>query len=269
MDTNLLQRHFSKIGARLKIESAAPRRNSLRNASVLLDIQRDKLGEFFELRVAPAATSEVEVLQTQPSDQHLLLLVREDGDKSKFLCGHDERHWFVAAIPESAAVGTVTQAKDSLKPAPVRRAEAATRVRGKARQSRKNAAFVRQGEWFFLPAPRLQVDAKSILRNEPLSRGNGSKAHWVDECYRYGGESVYVCSRHPAGLSTRTYAELLSRKPSAAKWDWREMKRNASVFVRGRIRHADHQTITLHDWHQVQMNTENQSQAMRNVAFLD
>ena len=47
------------------------------------------------------------------------------------------------------------------------------------------------------------------------------------------------------------------------------MQRNPGVYVRGRIRHPDHATITLHGWHQVVMNTENESQAMRNVAFLD
>jgi len=47
------------------------------------------------------------------------------------------------------------------------------------------------------------------------------------------------------------------------------MQRNPGVYVHGRIRHSDHATITLHGWHQVVMNTENESQAMRNVAFLD
>jgi hypothetical protein len=47
------------------------------------------------------------------------------------------------------------------------------------------------------------------------------------------------------------------------------MRRNASVYVRGHIRHADHKTIILHGWHRVLMNTENQAKAMRNVAFLD
>ena len=46
------------------------------------------------------------------------------------------------------------------------------------------------------------------------------------------------------------------------------MRHNAEVYVRGRIRTADHRTITLHDWHRVLMNTKNQSRAMRNVAFL-
>lgn len=47
------------------------------------------------------------------------------------------------------------------------------------------------------------------------------------------------------------------------------MRRDAGVYVRGRVRHADHRTIALQCWHKVLMNTENQSRAMRNVAFLD
>ena len=47
------------------------------------------------------------------------------------------------------------------------------------------------------------------------------------------------------------------------------MRRNPGVYVRGRVRHADHATITLHGWHRVLMNTEGQSKAMRNVPFLD
>ncbi|MFO0960881.1 MAG: hypothetical protein U0800_26160 [Isosphaeraceae bacterium] len=36
------------------------------------------------------------MLDVQPADRHLLLMFREGEQKSKFLCGHDER-WFVAA----------------------------------------------------------------------------------------------------------------------------------------------------------------------------
>jgi hypothetical protein len=46
-------------------------------------------------------------------------------EKSKFLCGHDERHWFVAAIPSSerrtsrskwrsAGATSITSASDSV-----------------------------------------------------------------------------------------------------------------------------------------------------------
>jgi len=47
------------------------------------------------------------------------------------------------------------------------------------------------------------------------------------------------------------------------------MVRNARVYVKGAIRHPDHATIHLPYWHQVVMNTETQSRAMAEVAFLD
>ena len=53
------------------------------------------------------------------------------------------------------------------------------------------------------------------------------------------------------------------------KWNWQVMRRNSEVYVKGRIRHPDHQTLVLPDWHRVVMNTENQSRAMQHVAFLD
>ncbi len=57
--------------------------------------------------------------------------------------------------------------------------------------------------------------------------------------------------------------------PKAKGWRWRTMRRNPGVYVRGRIRHPDHATVTLHGWHRVVMNTEGQSRAMQHVAFLD
>ena len=46
-------------------------------------------------------------------------------------------------------------------------------------------------------------------------------------------------------------------------------RRNMRVLARGRVSHPDHKTIVLDGWHSVHMNTENQSQAMRFVAFID
>ena len=45
--------------------------------------------------------------------------------------------------------------------------------------------------------------------------------------------------------------------------------RDARVYVTGAIRHKDHATVWLTDWHEVVMNTETQAKAMRHVAFLD
>ncbi len=268
MDTKLLDMKFARIGARLKVAGRPARRG--RTAGVVsLDVRADRKGEFFEVVQPPGAGAEVAVLDVRPADRHLLLLVRDGKDKSKFLCGHDERHWFVAAIPESAPVGTVEQAKEALKPAEVQAAQARKGLRAEARRRRKNAAYRRQGEWFFLPVADMAVDAKSVLRDEPLARGNGGKPHWAEFCYRTGGEAVHVCARYPNGVTTGQYRDILKANAKAASWDWRMMLRNAGVFVRGRIRHPDHATITLHGWHRVVMNTEGQSRAMKNVAFLD
>ena len=268
MNAILLDNKFARMGARLKVADRPSRRTRTAGA-VSLDVQADRAGEFFEIVRRPDADAEVVVLDVQPADRHLLLLVRENGEKHKFLCGHDERHWFVAGIPEAAPIGTVRQAKEALKPAEVRAAQARRGLRAEARNRRKNSAYRRQGEWFFLPAPGLAVDEKLVLREEPLRRGNGGKPHWAEFCYRTGGETVYVCSRRPNGVSVAAYQSILAGNPKAKGWGWRTMQRNPGVYVRGRIRHADHATITLHGWHRVLMNTENQSRAMRNVAFLD
>lgn len=267
MDTNLLDSKFARIGARLKVADH-PSRSTHTTGVVSLDVQTDSHGEFFEIVRQPGA-AEVAVLDIQPADRHLLLLVREDGEKHKYLCGHDERHFFVAAIPESAPVGTVRQAKEALKPAEVQTAQARKGLRAKVRNRRKNAAYIRQGEWFFLPAPDLAVSEKLVLPNEPLSRGRGSKPHVMEFCYRTGGEAVFVCSRYPNGVTEAEYKRILSSNPKAKRWGWRSMRRNPGVFARGRVRHADHATITLRCWHRVQMNTENRAKAMANVAFLD
>jgi hypothetical protein len=261
MDTNFLGRKFVQIGARLKLAGRA-------RSGVTLDIQTDRRGEFFAIAPPLRSEASVEVLDVQPADRHLLLLVREQDAKHKFLCGHDERHWFVAAIPELAPVGTVRQAKEALKPREVVSAQNRAKLAGRKRERRKNAAYFRQGEWFFLPYPDLVVDEVLVLGNEPLQRGGG-KPHWAEFCYRSGGQTVHVCARHPNGVTPHEYRRILQHVPAAKKWDWRIMRRNPGVYVRGRIRHADHKTILLRCWHQVVMNTEHQARAMRNVAFLD
>ena len=62
---------------------------------------------------------------------------------------------------------------------------------------------------------------------------------------------------------------ILSRNPRARHWGWRVMRLNPGVYVRGRIRPPDHNTITLQAWHRVVMNTEHFAVAMKHVAFLD
>jgi hypothetical protein len=199
----------------------------------------------------------------------LLLFVRKPGDMpqlDRFLCGHDEREWFVAAVPGGAS--SVRQAMDALQPAGVRDALTRNHVSSRKRYARKNRAFRRQGEWFFVPEPNFVPDEKLILRNEPLRRGAG-KPHLVEQLFRTGGESVHVCRQHPNGILGKEYRELLRANPQAASWGWRVMRRNPNVYALGAVRHSDHATIMLPFWHRVLMNTETQSRTMERVAFLD
>jgi hypothetical protein len=269
MDTSNLQIKFARMGARIKVADRLARRRRVASGVISLNVGEDQDGEYFEIVRSPLADPEVAVLDVETADRHLLLLARDGGEKQKFLCGHDERHWFVAAIPESAAVGTVRQAKEALKPTEVQAAQSRQGLRAKARNRRKNAAYRRQGEWFFLPEPGLRVKESLVLRDEPIRRGDSGKPHWVEFCYRTGGESVYVCPRHPNGVSAHEYRLILTANPRSQAWGWRLMRRNVAVYVRGQVRHADHKTIVLHDWHRVLLNTEGQAAAARNVAFLD
>lgn len=266
MEARLLERHFAKIGARAKLRTDK-RRNG--TGGVSIDIGTDRLGEFFDIAVGEPEPDELNVVDAEPRLRHLVLMSRESDGKHKFLCGHDERHWFVAAVPDAAAVSNVATAMEALKPAEVQWRQRRLNVKPRKRNRRRNEAFVRQGEWFFVPVDfNLRPDKNLILRNEPLRRGGG-KPHYVEELYRFGGETVYINSRFPNGLTQAQYERAISREPKLRRLPWGIQRRNPSVCVRGKVRHADHKTIVLADWHRVLMNTETQSIAMRHVAFID
>lgn len=274
MNLNDLGKHFEWIGARARVVQmpatlgwwTRQRREPLR-----IDILNDRRGEYFCLAVTEDAP-EVEVLQTAPKDRHLLLYAQ---DGRRFLCGHDERHWFVAGIEQR--VSTVAAAKQSLIP---------QALRHRARQMpyaevnrRKNALYVRQGEWFFVPVNvpvnvsgdvlgnatgDIDVPENLILRNEPLQRTPRSKPHIVQELYRQGGETVYIVSGR--AYSEREFRRLRQSIPDVDVRPSRTMVRNPSVYARGTVRHADHATIRLDGWHQVFLNAEMTTSA---IAFLD
>ena len=268
MGMHQIERQFTRIGARAKIHPPVVNRWT-KVEGVSIDIGNDTEGEFFDISVERPVLADTRVLDVQPSLRHLLLMSDQNDGKHKFLCGHDERHWFVAAVPERAAVSTVKTAFEALKPPAVRSLENRLGVKPRKRNRRRNEAFVRQGEWFFVPVenPGL-VDERWVLRNEPIARAGG-KPHICEELVRQGGQLVYVSSQHPNGLTEGQRRRLISRKPELRHLHWVAQRRNPSVFVRGRVRHPDHKTIILNGWHQVMMNTENESLEMRLVAFID
>lgn len=259
-----LERDFQKIGARVQVvrNGARTRRDAL---PFRVDLLSDRNGEVFDIRAS--ADQQFLVVDARPRERHLLLLVRDGGLKHKFLCGHDERHWFVAAVP-GASVKDVPSAKEALKPRLAMDEEIRRGLRSRERGRRRNRAWVRQGEWFFIPAPAMNPPAESVLKREPIRRGAG-KPHRCEFLSRERGELVYVNRSNPNGLTEDQFAALCRRDPGARRRPWRLMTRNARVFVRGRVWHPDHATVLLEGWHRVEMNRESEAPAMRHVAFLD
>ena len=112
------------MGARLNVRELPSRwsqgnRQWIDPTDYALDIRRNGSKEFFELRVPTHLSNmlDVNVVQSEPKERHLLLFVRKHGGKpqlDRFLCGHDEREWFVAAVPGGAS--SVRQAMDALQP---------------------------------------------------------------------------------------------------------------------------------------------------------
>jgi hypothetical protein len=263
MDNESLKRQFAGIGARVKVGEA--RVNRWRNDAGI-NIGVDVQGEFFDIKIDSDDPRDYRVIDLRPEQRHLLLM--SENDKAKFLCGFDERHWFVCAVP-GEGVASVRSAMEALQPAEVRQAAQTQVKRAKNRLRRRNEAFVRQGEWFFIPEPSLAVEESFVRRNEPLSRGGGSKAHMCQYAYRTAGEMVMVCGNYPAGVPMRSYEKILRNNPKAQKWNWGQMRRNAEVYVRGRVWHPDHKTVVLRCWHRVFMNTEHLAPGRSNVTFLD
>jgi hypothetical protein len=213
MDTNL-QDAFHALGAEVQL---ATQRDWWKQSFEIDVVMRAKR-ECFELRSPTGDTITAEPIDVRPKQRHLVLDVTgwRLPISGRYLCGHDERHWFVAEVPFSRQTQTVRGAMEALKPAAILREQRRHGLRRRLHR-RKTAAYVRQGEWFFVPHPNLAVVADRVQMRGQLRRGQG--------------------------------------KPHTAEWLYRTAD-GQQVYVRGRVQHADHQTIVFEDWHRVFQNTE-------------
>src|SRR5688572_1253427 len=141
---------FEAIGAQLEIAN--------RGNVFSIDIGRRNSREVYRIGYPTSDSVVAEALDVKPALQHLVLDVSgwRLPISGRFLCGHDEQHWFVASLPLHRRTITVHGAMEALKPAVVRREQERKRVRHRLHR-RKTAAYVRQGEWFFLPRPMMHV----------------------------------------------------------------------------------------------------------------
>lgn len=255
---------FEAIGAKARV--ALSNRRRVGREGFTIDIAREKGEEIFDIRRDPNIDMEISVVDKRPGDRHLLLMVKTEERagvpvKTKFLCGHDERHWFVASVNSAAA--DVPRAKESLKPPEV--VEKQT-TKSKKRSRGVRGGVRRQGEWFFIPMKKMKVPANQVLKNEPIRREGGSKPHIVEEVYRVGGSTVYE-GRNGGILSAAEFRSLKARNPVSASL-YRVARADARVFGRGKVRHPDHATVELSCWHQIVPNTEHRY-STRSLRFVD
>jgi hypothetical protein len=281
-----LQRQFALMGADLQVlvrepqtvmvpvdkngrELARTRRARARflqqggGAPFVADIRGTGKREHFQFRINPELLKSIQVVDVDREGRHLLLNVQTLPPKNqnqhtlpdpqKLLMGHDEYHWFIAPVGRSAV--NVAAAKQSLKPEPVQEAQRKVGVKTKHLHKRKQAAFVRQGEWFFMPVPDFVVDPKLILKKEPIRRGRG-KPHICEELYRSGGKAVMVSTHHPNGISMSAYNSLTQKERREQGPIWRQMLENPQAYARGKVTHSDHSTIQLKVWHRIRVNNE-------------
>lgn len=258
MDPYVLKKHFASIGARVKFRALTGTRWRWPGPTdYTLDIGRDRKGQFFDIARASDQAPNLLVLQTVPKERHLVLYAN---DGSRFLCGHDEREWFVAMLRDR--VSTVRDAKRSLMPPEIR--EVAKALPAAKTAKRKNTVFTRQGEWFFLPVDK-EIPEAEIHRKEPLQRDTRSKPHICEELYREGGEMVYQMRPTFRWYTAAELANVRKQHPDAVVVATRI--RNPNVFVRGHVSHPDHATIELRQWHRVYLNGE--FFGSKQVTFLD
>jgi len=258
------------MGAELALSESQTRRTPI----FAIDIKEGKDGEHFEIVGQNIGREDIKILDVEPDIKHLLLMwqERETGTKHKYLCGHDERHWFVAAVPDNpkAAVKNITDAMEALKPEAVKDRERKVGIKGEGRRQRHNEARKRQGEWFFIPVwHSISLKNSPVLKNEPIQRGR-AKPHMCEYMVRDGGVRVHVCRQFPNGLEEKAYKKLLSRDPRAKGYIWTVRIADAKVYAKGKISHPDHETLNLgSQWHEVLMNRENEAPSMKHLRFLD
>jgi hypothetical protein len=177
----------------------------------------------FEARVRKEQVAGRKILRKENNGHFVWVEQFTDSAQRHLLCGMDEQHYFVAQLPFGAS--TVQEAHQALfNPA----AGQAARKAG--------AKLIRQGEWFFVRASVAELKALEpllgkkfpIQRRVAASDGTGAfrrgRAHVADELIRLKDVTAPLVP--------------------------------GSVYVKGKIRHPDHWTLELYEWHRVFGNAE-------------
>ena len=259
-----IQSEFELVGTRAVIRRLDRRDPQSPQRPMAIDVLTDDVGEYFDIQLVRDV--QLQVLDLQPRSRHLLLSASNWVGEDRFLCGHDEYHWFVAALPHQPDVGNVNAAMEALKPDLVKKIEGR---RHKGKRHRKSDVYMRQGEWFFTPCLHASIDHCRVIQNGILRRGFGSKPHICDLLYE-DGEREYGCDRYPRlAFFESEYRHILKTRRKAKQWNWRRLPFNPTRYVKGWINHEDHSPLFLDVWHRVEMNRESNVLAMSQVVYAD
>ena len=269
-----LEKQFSRAGIPIKVSDTGFVRG-LRGASDVTQIDIEVRGQFEQVRCFPGTNSEVKVMNVDKAHQQVVLSVLEPErtfterqsvpwgkrdpetgkryswverttpkEERRLLIGMDERHLFISQMPDDQKPSSVRQAHENLAPAGI----------PGTKKRRKKEKIIRQGEFFFVPCTQEEIklikdrikltgtEKKAALGSDGQGRGVRGKPHRVKERIRINIKS------EDDFRDVRGVRRLLSR----TTFGW-------TSFVRGWVRHADHKTVKLRDWHRVSSNTENRS----------
>ncbi len=184
------------------------------------------------------------------SHVNVAVLRKTPSAKRHFLCGLDERQLFIAQLPKG--VSTVREAHLALKSGPVTLAEG------------QGIETVRQGEWFFLEASNEETRRieDGISRNLLVIEHNVPIGPFTDSSVRTRGRRVRQFRGNP---HTADELIVLPGIPLANGFP----VRGREVFIRGRVRHVDHATVSFSGWQKVIRNAESNAGQALGVGWVD
>ena len=231
-----LKKWFRKARLSLKLEREPPNPNFVDSEDIfqMTIAMRGKTNkrEYFRLYKGHE-DNHVQVIDTDPESQQLILMVREPprefisyelNDKTgeyenvkrmtpnrvrKYLLGMDEAHLFISELPQEGAINKVKEAHKVLKPEYVIASE------------NDREKVKRQGEWFFVPVT--PKERKLIEENENFAE-----------------------EKHPIGGTSWGNVHIADKL----------LNLNDETYVKGKIKHVEHKTLKLRDWFKVLRNTE-------------
>jgi hypothetical protein len=156
-----------------------------------------------------------------------LLVVRGDaaylrretkGATRHFLAGRDERQLFMCQLPQPCT--TVADAHSALRPPRLKMSRSAV------------DRPIRQGEWFFvvIGKPELEELERAIAGNRAVVRRNTGINSFIPRAGKpHVAEEIVAIVKSPTDIQ---------------------------VYVRGTVRHPDHEKIRIHGWRRVVKNRE-------------